>query len=323
MQRVWTADDWRQRGEGSPPVGYACPSRTQRRSRARAPRGARVAIPIVLWLVLLIWPTPQIGSWFATLAPPATSATLQSAERLAAQTLQRIPDGISSLTSGDQQHVYWQVGLAAGDEDRDATGMRATIVTTLPQRISPNTTNYFWVGSYLSDNSFVQIGYYVPAHDASEAGWFYCAFRANGAEGPCEYGALGSVGANGALHTYALESSAGSTLSVAQWHAELDGAVIGTFSWPVATSGGNSPMIYAESSGFTAHAATSELGPVDFRSAVEVRTAASTTYVPAAHLFVVFNAPNVCPPYGISLDGNGGVLLGSGLSCPDRGSRFT
>ena len=321
MQQSWTAEEsHKRRSSTAAPLGLSSRACKHCRSGLARPRSMR-AVPIVLWLVFLIWPTPQVGNWFATIAPHLTTTTVPSAETWTAQLLQHIPDGLASLMGAHQKHVYWQVGLTAGGEDRDATGLSATIVTTLPQRVSANTTNYFWVGSYLADGSFVQVGYYVPARDASEAGWFYCAFRADGKEGPCAYGPLGSVGVNGALHTYRLESSA-SPLSGTVWRATLDGTVLGEFSWSVATSGTNTPVIYAESSGFTAHAATSELGPVEFRGAMAVRTSGSVTYARPAHLFTVYSAPNVCPPYGISSDGIGGALLGSGLSCPDADSQF-
>lgn len=286
-------------------------------------KNVRPVILTALWLLLLIWPTPQLGSLLASYAPNLTSATANTAETWTAQLLQRIPEGLAALTSANAQHVYWQVGLSAGDEDRNATGMRATIVTTLPQRVSANTTNYFWVGSYLADGSFIQAGYYVPAHENSNAGWFYCAFHADAKEGPCEYGPLGSVGVNGASHTYTLQSSIDATTSETVWLVTLDDTVLGEFPWSVGTSGTNTPVIYAESSGFMAHPATSELGPVDFRTAIEVRVSGSESYNAAPHLFVVYSAPNVCPPYGISRDSNGGVLLGSGLSCPARGSEFS
>jgi hypothetical protein len=322
MRQMWTAEEWRRRWPGSvAPLGAASRAGAVRRRWLAVPRRRRAWAPVVLWLALLIWPTPQVGNWFAMAAPHLTTATVSSVETLTARLLRRIPDGLGALTGANQEHVYWQVGLSAGDEDRDASGLRATIVTTLPQRVSANTTNYFWAGSYLADGSFVQVGYYVPAHDASEAGWFYCAFHADGKEGPCAYGPLGSVGVNGASHTYTLESS-DSPLTGTAWRAELDGGVIGEFSWPVATSGTNTPTIYAESSGFSAHAAKSVLGPVDFRGAMEVRTSGSATYARPARLFAVYSAPNVCPPYGISSDGNGGALLGSGLSCPEGASPF-
>ena len=230
MESAWSADEWRKcRSTLVTPLGASRPTCAQRRGRVAAPSPARASLPFALWLVLLIWPTPQIGFWFATSVPSFTSTTVQSAELWASQTLQRIPDGLAALTSANADHVYWQIGLSSGAEDRHATGMRATIVTTLPQQVSENTTNYFWVGSYLSDGSFVQVGYYVAAHDTSDAGWFYCAFYANGKEGPCEYGQLGTVGVNGANHTYTLESASDPTSSGTIWRAELDGDLLGTF----------------------------------------------------------------------------------------------
>lgn len=273
-----------------------------------------------------------LGGCLALLSPVALrawGAGWQAGARMLWAESQALPALFGTITVGDGrmgaaeragQHEYWQVGLVAGPEASNATGMRTTIVTRLPQRVAANTTNYFWIGSYLADNSFIQIGYYVPWYDQSDAGWFYCAFTPSQGKGPCEYGPLGSVGENGSAHTYTLAVAA-TTTNVDQananvWSASVDGGEVGRFGWSDGDTGANTPTIFAESSGFAPHAATSVLGPVDFPVPIQTRPAGQRGYVVAAHLRPVYDAPDVCPPYGIGAGATGGALLGSGLPCP-------
>jgi hypothetical protein len=230
--------------------------------------------------------------------------------------------------SGGGSHTYWQVGVMAGPDASDATGMRTSITTRLPQTVAAQTTNYYWIGSYLDDGSFVQAGYFVSWSDPSDAGWFYCSFNAAGTEGPCVYGPEGSAGADGTTHTYALEAAPtsatnggadGTDTGGATWAVYVDGAAAGQFAWSSGNTGDNSPSAYAESSGFAPHQATSRLGPVDFPAPIAARPDGQTAYVPADHLRPVYSASDVCPPYGADADGQGGVLLGSGLDCPSAG----
>jgi hypothetical protein len=100
------------------------------------------------------------------------------------------------------------------------------------------------------------------------------------------------------------------------WNAEVDGSSVGQFVWTSGTTGSNSPSIYAESSGFAPHPATSQIGPVDFPGLVQTRSDPSAAYTTALHMRPVYTASDVCPPYGASADSNGGALLGSGLDCP-------
>lgn len=225
----------------------------------------------------------------------------------------------------DGSHTYWQVGMMAGPDASDASGMRASITTRLPQSVAAHTTNYYWIGSYLDDGSFVQAGYFVSWTDPTSAGWFYCAFTAAGSEGPCVYGPAGSAGAGGTTHTYTLETISPATSAATPadvgpgtitWVAQVDSKPVGQFGWSSAETGNNSPSVFAESSGFTPHSAASQLGPVDFPAPIAVRAAGQSTYVVAAHLRPVYSAGDVCPPYGAAADGQGGVLLGSGLACP-------
>ena len=272
----------------------------------------RVMALCLVCVALFIWYTPQINTYLSLSGLAKVTAALH---QLFTSNSSRTPPGIAAGHSGPKMLQFWQVGLEAGSEDEDAIGARSTIQTRLPQRVSVNTTNYFWVGAYLRDNSFIQVGYYVPWYDESHAGWFYCAFYANGGEGPCTYGALGSAGANNTHHTYTMQAVTSSTGHVS-WKLSVDSRQVGSFTWSSGRTGANVPMIYAESSGFTPHPSTSQLGPVDFLSGLQVLLRGAAGYQPAAHLFVMYSASSVCPPFGMRSDGQGGVLLGSGLLCP-------
>lgn len=219
---------------------------------------------------------------------------------------------LGSSSSGS--HQYWQVGLMAGPEASGASGMRTQITTVLPQQVANHTTNYYWIGSYLADGSFVQVGYYVAWYQPTAAGWFYCAFTSAQQKGPCVYGPEGSAGANGTVHSYALET--GTASGSAAWTALVDGQAVGSFAWTSGSTGQNAPGIYAESSGFAAHAADSQLGPVDFPQPIATRTAGQARYHAALHVRPAYDGDDICPPYGAASDGLGGALLGSGLSCP-------
>ena len=302
-------------GSGRPPVAYA----RRPPSRKREPQTRRVIrllILVALWLGILIWPAPQLGAYISQHLShnPLTS--------LIKKTVTQLPGGIETFVPSDGPHTVWQVGLAADSASSGATGMRATIQTRLPQRVSASTTNYYWVGAYLSDSSFIQAGYYVSADDPSHAGWFYCAFHPDGSQGPCKYGPSGSAGNDGAQHTYTLETIADTSSGQPQWQASMDDTPLGQFAWGARDTGQYTPDIYAESSGYSAHDSSSVLGPVDFSNGVEWRGAGGSSYQRAAHVAVMYSATNVCPPYGVSRDGQNGALLGSGLACPDRFSQL-
>lgn len=313
MGDLWTPHDWRARDPSWRPR-Y---ERQRRRQSRLAPKVRRLVILIALWLGLLVWPVPQIGDFLSSQSMQFAGAASGNVTRLVNSGLSSIPLPLGSADDTSPQHAFWQVGLAAdGAPDHD-TGIRTAIQLVLPQRVSDQTTNYYWVGAYLSDGSFIQAGYYVPWYDTSHAGWFYCAFYAGGREGPCKYGTLGSAGIASSRHTYTLEAAGNDSAGKPEWRVQLDTATIGQFAWTAGDTGTSAPVIYAESSGFAAHDPTSTLGPVDF-SGLEVRPAGASAYVAAPHLRVVYNALNVCPPYGVAADKHGGVLLGSGLSCPIR-----
>jgi hypothetical protein len=306
MGELWTPNGWRDRRSTR---------LTSLRPRRRTESRRRLLLLTVLclaWLGLLLWPGPKLGTFLSAQTARLAHATGQVITRAVTVGTNHPP---GATTSGGV-HMAWQVGLAAVEAPDSDSGVRTVIQTRVPQRVSDQTTNYFWVGAYLSDGSFLQAGYYIPWYDDAHAGWFYCAFAAGGQKGPCSLGPLGSAGANGSRHTYTIETVPGTTAGKIDWRATMDGTTVGQFTWTAGSTGAYMPGIYAESSGFAPHAAASQLGPVDFSGGVQVRPSGQTGYVTAPHAQVQYNAANICPPYGVATDGAGGALLGSGLDCP-------
>ena len=322
MPDMWNAKDWQERRRLMPPTPGSARStgaysrRSTRKRQRQSHRLLRLLILCALWLGVLIWPAPQLGAFISHHLEhnPLTSLIKKS--------INQLPGGIETFAPSDGPHTVWQVGLAADSASSHATGMRATIQTRVPQQVSANTSNYYWIGSYLSDGSFIQAGYYVGADDPSQAGWFYCAFHADGSQGPCQYGPKGSAGDDGGQHAYTLETIADTSDGQPQWRASMDDTTLGEFAWTAKDTGQYTPDIYAESSGYAPHDSSSQLGPVDFMDGVEWRSDPGANYQRAAHVSVMYSATNVCPPYGVASDGRNGAMLGSGLACPDRFSQL-
>ena len=228
-----------------------------------------------------------------------------------------IATGGGSPSASAGPHAIWQVGVQAPPSDAYATALHVRVQTHLPQHVAANTTSYFWVGSYLADGSFIQVGYYVPWYQSDQAGWFYCAFADPQSSGDCHDGALGTVDGGDSWHTYGLAATTNADGSGAPgWTATFDGQEVGSFAWPVQDTGSHAPTIFAESSGNDPRATPGgDLGPVDF-SQLSVQLSGQRDAQTITAGLPSYNASNVCPPFGIRADGHGGVLLGSGLDCP-------
>jgi hypothetical protein len=252
------------------------------------------------------WAPRGRGAWVTLLS----ALLLMGTNGCAAVTV--VAGGDNSGVSG--QHAVWQVGVQATDLGGPATAMQVRIQTRQPQQVADQTTNYYWVGSYLRDGSFIQVGYFVPWYSSQQAGWFYCAYTPAKEQGPCAYGNPGSVGDDGSWHTYRLrveQSAAGG----ATWEALLDDDVIGSFDWTAGDSGNRAPTIYAESSSPAPHKANSTLGPVSFTD-FAVRVIDHQTDQLVTRGLPQYDATDICPPYGMQTGDDHELLLGSGLGCP-------
>jgi hypothetical protein len=213
--------------------------------------------------------------------------------------------------------IFWEVGVSAGPDARDATAMRTTIRTVLPHHFAAHTTDFFWIGSYLSDGSFVQVGYAVSWSDRT-AHWFYCSFGLGGTPGPCKIGPSSSAGAAGQMHTYALVARPASQNGQWSWLATFDGKTIGTMLLSAGSTGLETPAIYVEQSAFVATEPLNDLGPAEFSPAIEISHASAGTapsYVSPQHAFAMASSIDACGVYGVRVLATNDVEIGSQLPC--------
>ncbi len=219
-----------------------------------------------------------------------------------------------ALGASQEKHQYWQIGVVADSSAINSTGMQTRIQTRLPSAVTAGTSEYFWIGSYLSDRSFIQIGYAIPWNQL-RGEWFYCVFSSIGVKGPCVYGEPGSVGGTGKWNTFALTSAPignGRFL----WTAELNGIRLGSFSMQTGSTGPNTPGVYGEQSSYTAASASDVFPEIEFFPAIQVISAGhSNRYSAPNHATVYYSAANVCPPYGLAVVQPNNVYIGSHLSC--------
>jgi hypothetical protein len=208
---------------------------------------------------------------------------------------------------------YWQIGITSGDDGLHSTKMQTTIRTRLPQYIADRTTDYYWVGSYLSDRSFIQVGYAVPWYDRV-AHWFYCAFTSVGEKGPCMLGPSGSGGKPGSWHRYSLTAVSNIHQGGWNWIATMDGTQIGQLTESTGQTGQFAPVVIAEQSAFEPHEPTNDIGPVEFSPTLEIATQTDALH-PVHHAWMLRTSANACPPYGIGVAGNNDILLGNILPC--------
>ena len=228
--------------------------------------------------------------------------------------------GVTATVATTPQQ-YWQVGANADDDGHAVNAMRTRIHTHQAGAIANQTSDYFWIGSYLADHSFIQVGY-VVASDNHTPRWFYCTFDPAGKQGACPIGPTASAGPIGAWHTYALQATASRVPGVWDWTVSMDSHTIGTLTENAGTTGAAQPGIFAEQSAFVPHAATNDLGPVEFAPALEVIRVgdADTHFQPVASARAIYSTLGMCPPYGVGVAGVNDIMLGSHLPCVPAGS---
>ncbi len=211
---------------------------------------------------------------------------------------------------------YWQTGVLAGGDATNATAMQTTIRTVQPNHIASQSTDYFWIGSYLADGSFIQVGYAVPWFDP-EPRWFFCTFDPQGNEGPCPLGPPGSAGPSGAVHTYTLVAQPADQAGTWDWVASMDGQTIGDATLGAGDTGRQTPSIFVEQSSFAPLSATNDLGPVDFNPAIQFShdTNGSPDFSAPQHARPAYSSSSACPPFGVNVIASNAVQLGSQLSC--------
>ncbi len=215
--------------------------------------------------------------------------------------------------------LFWQVGVSATADGMESTAMRTTIRTQIPATIANQSNDYYWIGSYLADGSFIQVGYGVSGADHT-AHWFYCSFTALHQEVACPLGQPNSAGPAGSWHTYSLALTSQTARQQWVWTATMDNTVIGTITTAVASTGVMTPSVYAEVSAFHPIPATNSLGQVEFHPAIQLRNQRDPRYHTPQGATVAYSQANVCPPYGMNIIQANDVVFGNGLHCPPNGA---
>ncbi len=255
----------------------------------------------IVALVILLFSVTRVGMLASLMTPNARSTPPPATKAAATATA-----------------LFWQVGVSATADGMESTAMRTTIRTQVPTKIASQTNDYYWIGSYLADGSFIQVGYGVSGSDHT-AHWFYCSFTAQHQEAACPLGPPNSAGSVGSWHTYSLEL----TKQIAQqqwvWTATMDSTVIGTITTTAASTGVMSPSVYAEVSAFHPIPAANSLGQVEFHPAIQLHGQSDQHYHTPQGVTIAYSQANVCPPYGMSIIRANDVVLGSGLHCPPNG----
>jgi hypothetical protein len=223
-------------------------------------------------------------------------------------------------TNTPAPQLGWQVGAIADDDATNIVAMRTTIRTHIPSAIPDKTSDYFWIGAYLADGSFIQIGYAASWYDHSPR-WFYCMFDSAGVKGACPQGPDHSAGSEGSWHSYELRATPGDTPGIWIWTAQVDGKSVGSLSAPSGAVTASHISIVAEQSSFTPHLPSNALGAVEFRPAIELMTEGNQAHFRAPQSArAAYSSDQICPPYGIAASGTNDVRLGSGLPCLLNGS---
>ncbi len=256
----------------------------------------------IMALVILLFSVTRVGMLASLMAPRARTTSPSAAGAAAAPTA-----------------LFWQVGIRATADGMASTAMRTTIRTQIPATIANQTNDYYWIGSYLADGSFIQVGYGVSGADHT-AHWFYCSFTAQHQEGACPLGPPNSAGSVGSWHTYSLALTSQTARQQWVWTATMDNTVIGTITTDAASTGVMAPSVYAEVSAFHPILATNSLGQVEFHPAIQLRNQGDQRYHTPQGATVAYSQANVCPPYGMSIIRANDVVFGNGLHCPPNGA---
>ena len=210
---------------------------------------------------------------------------------------------------------YWfQVGVKADIGSVNVTGASVQIMTHGPQP-NPQVDTSFWVGLYLSNNAFIQVGYVMWASTGGYPQRFWEYFPPGTASqgGGAFHGDFDGdeVGPNGTWYTYSLQSSGN------VWYAYVNGVLDGSVDLGTANSGGNAPRAIAEVE--DAYTTNLILGPAEFRNLAYRDTNNLWHNVSAATGSIGYGVGsgtlplNEKIPYGLQVLGVNDWLAGSGL----------
>ncbi len=255
----------------------------------------------------------------AYVSPPASHAMVRDI----AKTPASIPQGPYWPSSSSPGDPYWfqtgAMGYSSGlSASSDYTAANVTIRTVF-DKVSDDAHSY-WVGGYLSNMAFVQVGYLNEISTTNQpycCAWFYEYFQANNPS-CCDpiIGPEGSAGPIGSWHNYTMAHTGNGV-----WSFYMDGRQLGSSPPLGATNSGSwTPAAIAE----VAQASSNSdiLGPAEFKG-LSFRTAASGwQLVQSAGTFLYYGSgtPPVRPanPYWVAeVEGhNNTFLVGSYIPQP-------
>lgn len=209
----------------------------------------------------------------------------------------------------------FQVGVKADIGSVNVTGASVQIMTHGPQP-NPQGQTAFWVGLYLSNNAFIQVGYLMWASTGGypQRFWEYFPSNTTSQGGGTFQGDFegDEVGPNGTWYTYSLQSNGN------VWSAYINGVLDGSVYLGTANSGGNTPYAVAETPGtLTTHII---LGPAEFRNLAYRDTNSVWHNVSAATGYIGYAVgsgrlpADESFPYGLQVLGVNDWLAGSGLT---------
>src|SRR5881396_4229144 len=202
------------------------------------------------------------------------------------------PIGVSSASPGDP---YWFQQGAIGDSiTRNSVGA-SVMIRTVYDKLN-NDAHSYWVGSLLSNNAFVQVGYLNGLTTSGQfycCAWFYEFFPPNNSTSPPIIGPAGSAGPIGSWHTYTMNY----TGSGGVWSFYMDNQFLG--SSPTqgqqyylgagdGDSGTHAAAVLAEVAQTTSN--TDVIGPAEFKNFMYETNTSPWQLVPVGKVHIGYGA---------------------------------
>src|SRR5436189_2345645 len=225
----------------------------------RLPRSQtkNLSLMVVAALAMLSLGGP-VGNHFQTSTNPVTGEPLP---------IRQGPMGVSNASPGDP---YWfQQGAIGDSSTRNSVGA-SVMIRTVYDKLN-NDAHSYWVGSLLSNNAFVQVGYLNGLTTSGQfycCAWFYEFFPPNNSTSPPIIGPAGSAGPIGSWHTYTMNYTGSGV-----WSFYMDNQFLGSsptqgqqyyLGGGDTDSGSHSAAVLAEVAQTTSN--TDVIGPAEFKS---------------------------------------------------------
>ncbi|TMI25264.1 zinc ribbon domain-containing protein [Candidatus Bathyarchaeota archaeon] len=279
----------------------------------RLPRSQtkNLSLMVVAALAMLSLGGP-VGNHFQTSTNPVTGEPLP---------IRQGPMGVSSASPGDP---YWfQQGAIGDSSTRNSVGA-SVMIRTVYDKLN-NDAHSYWVGSLLSNNAFVQVGYLNGLTTSGQfycCAWFYEFFPPNNSTSPPIIGPAGSAGPIGSWHTYTMNHTGNGV-----WAFYMDNQYLGssppagnTYNLGSGTTGNNAVAALSEVAETTVR--TDTIGPAEFKNLKYAPTNPNTFQpVQTGNVHIgCGQSPNSClpNPYGVAEIENlpNDFLSGSNIPTP-------